>query len=90
MGQGYFTYILECADNTLYTGWTTDVAKRVEAHNKGKGAKYTRTRGPVRLLASWCFDSKSEAMRWEWFIKRLPRPQKLQLIRDASVSSNAI
>ncbi len=72
----HVTYILECADGTYYTGWTNRLAQRIEAHNLGKGAKYTRSRIPVRLLAYWPFNSKSEAMRWEWQLKRLSRIQK--------------
>jgi putative endonuclease len=75
----FTTYILECADGTLYTGWTDDIERRLQAHNSGCGAKYTRSRTPVRLLASWQFDSKQEAMRREYAIKKLPRAEKLKL-----------
>ena len=75
-----YTYILECADGTLYTGWTTDLAARVNAHNAGTGAKYTKSRRPVRLVYYEAFDSKQEAMRREYAIKRLSRPEKLRLI----------
>jgi len=78
--KGYYTYMIECADGTLYTGWTTDITQRIETHNLGKGAKYTRARLPVRLLASWCFETKSEAMKWEWQLKRLSRNEKLRLL----------
>ena len=57
-----YTYILRCQDDTLYTGWTTDLEKRVETHNLGKGAKYTRTRLPVELVYYEAFASKEEAM----------------------------
>jgi putative endonuclease len=78
----YYTYMVRCADGTLYTGWTTDVAKRIATHNSGIGAKYTRTRLPVRLV--WCaaFPSKHEAMHWEWQIKQWPRPKKEHLFKD--------
>jgi len=76
----HFTYIVECSDGSLYTGWTIDIDKRIKVHNSGKGAKYTRTKLPVRLVASWCFETQSEAMKWEWFLKQLPRLQKLKLI----------
>lgn len=78
--MGYYTYVLQCADGTLYTGWTTDLQQRLNTHNTGKGAKYTRTRRPVKLLGSWRFESKPEAMSWEWHFKRLPRENKLREI----------
>ncbi len=74
-----FTYLLECADGTLYAGWTTDIERRVEQHNLGKGAKYTRARLPVVLRAVWQFDTRNEAMRFEWALKRMPRSRKLSL-----------
>ncbi|MBY0405162.1 MAG: GIY-YIG nuclease family protein [Cyanobacteria bacterium] len=77
---GYYTYILACADETLYTGWTKDLEKRLKTHNQGKGAKYTAARLPVTYVAVWTFLSQSEAMRWEIFLKRLPRSQKLHMI----------
>ncbi len=79
------TYILKCADNTLYTGWTTDLQKRLNAHNQGKGAKYTRSRRPVTLVYHEIFETKEEAMRREAAIKKLSRPQKERLI--AAISS---
>lgn len=74
------TYILRCSDGTLYTGWTNDIEKRLVAHNSGKGAKYTRTRRPVRLVHIEYFDTKEEAMSREYAIKQLPRSEKLKLI----------
>ena len=74
-----FTYILVCADGTLYTGWTNDLEKRLAAHNAGKGAKYTRSRRPVRLFYYEEFEEKCEAQRRECEIKRLPREKKLAL-----------
>jgi putative endonuclease len=76
--------MLKCANGTLYTGWTDDVLSRVEAHNSGKGAKYTRANRPVKLVASWQFPSKSEAMKWEWKVKQLSRQEKLKLITDSA------
>ena len=58
-----YTYILKCKDETLYTGWTNDIEKRLEAHNAGKGAKYTRSRRPVELVYLEQFETKEEAMR---------------------------
>ncbi|MBR4413292.1 MAG: GIY-YIG nuclease family protein [Lachnospiraceae bacterium] len=75
-------YILECADNTLYTGYTNDLENRLKAHNEGKGAKYTKSRLPVKLVYSETFDDKKEAMSREWFIKhRLTREEKLEIIK---------
>jgi len=75
-----YTYLLHCSDGSLYCGWTTDLEKRLADHNAGQGAKYTRTRRPVRLAASWAFDTRQEAQRFEWQIKQLTRNQKLALI----------
>lgn len=75
-----YTYVLECADGTFYTGWTNDLDKRIQAHNSGKGAKYTRVRLPVRLVYYEAFETKAEAMRRECEIKRMTRPQKIKLI----------
>ncbi|MBE6876443.1 MAG: GIY-YIG nuclease family protein [Ruminococcus sp.] len=77
-----YVYILECADGTLYTGWTTCPEKRVRAHNSGKGAKYTRSRRPVKLIYTEEYDSKSDALRREYEIKQLSRAQKLLLIKN--------
>lgn len=76
-----YTYLLQCADGTLYCGWTNHLKKRVEAHNAGKGAKYTRSRRPVALVYYEEFDTKAEAMRREAAIKKLSRSQKLMLIQ---------
>lgn len=76
-----YIYILKCHDGTLYTGWTTDLDARVAAHNEGAGAKYTKGRGPVTLLYSEAFETKSEALRREIAIKKLSRAEKLKLIR---------
>ena len=76
-----YTYILECADGTLYTGWTTDLSARLLAHNRGLGARYTRSRRPVKLRYFEEFAEKGAAMRREWQIKRLTRAGKLALIR---------
>ena len=75
-----FTYIVECSDHTLYTGWTNDLEKRIEAHNTGKGAKYTKTRRPVRLVYFETFATKEEAMSREYHIKRMSRKEKIKLI----------
>lgn len=80
--QVNYTYILRCADDTLYTGWTNDLEKRLAAHNAGQGAKYTKPRRPVRLVYSEGFETKEEAMRREFSIKRLTRAEKLALIEE--------
>ena len=87
MKTNYYIYILECADNTLYTGYTNNLENRLKAHNEGKGAKYTKSRLPVKLVYSETFDDKKEAMSREWFIKhRLTREEKLELIKKGKPS----
>jgi putative endonuclease len=75
-----YVYMVECADQTLYTGWTTDVERRLKDHNAGRGAKYTRERGPVRLVYVEELPDRRMAMQRELEIKRLRRGQKLRLI----------
>ncbi|MDD2401280.1 MAG: GIY-YIG nuclease family protein [Clostridia bacterium] len=75
----YYTYIVECKDGTFYTGWTTDVTRRITEHNEGKGAKYTRARNPVQLRYYEEFMTKKDAMKREYAIKQLSRKQKMQL-----------
>ena len=75
-----YTYILRCADDTYYTGWTNDLDKRLAAHNAGTASKYTRPRRPVCLAYHEVFETKEEAMRREWEIKQLTRKQKEQLM----------
>ena len=87
MKANNYVYILECADNTLYTGYTNDLDNRLKAHNAGKGAKYTKSRLPVKLVYSETFDDKKEAMSREWFIKhRLTREEKIELIKKGKSS----
>ena len=75
-----FVYLLRCSDNSLYCGWTTDLEKRIEAHNSGRGAKYTKSRRPVELVYYEECESKSAAMKREWFIKhKMTREEKLKL-----------
>ena len=73
-------YILRCSDNTLYTGWTNDISRRLAAHNEGRGAKYTRGRTPVTLAYLEEFATKEEAMSREAEIKKLPRTKKVLLL----------
>ena len=79
-----FVYILKCSDNTLYTGWTNDLIKRLNAHNSGKGAKYTHSRTPVELIYFETYDSHIDAQKREFYIKKhLTRTQKIDLIEKA-------
>lgn len=79
-----YTYIVKCSDGTYYTGWTNDLKKRLDAHNTGRGAKYTRPRTPVILAYYEAFSTKEEAMRREYQIKQMTRTQKEALIQGAS------
>lgn len=74
--MAFFCYILECADGTYYTGWTTDPARRERQHNRGVGARYTRTRAPVRLVYVEPQPDRPSAMRRERALKRLPHAKK--------------
>ncbi|MCQ9279972.1 GIY-YIG nuclease family protein [Staphylococcus borealis] len=78
----HYVYIVKCKDDSLYTGYTTDVEARIATHNAGKGAKYTKIRRPVVLVYQEMFDSKSEAMRREYEIKTFTRQQKLKMIGE--------
>lgn len=75
-----YIYILKCADSSLYTGWTTNLEKRVIAHNNGNGAKFTRSRLPVKLVYYEEYENKSDALKRECAIKKLSREEKLRLI----------
>lgn len=75
--KDWYLYVLECGDGTLYTGITTDVDRRLKQHREGKGAKYTRSRGPLKLLRSWKYVSRSAASVAEYAFKQLPRSEKL-------------
>lgn len=78
--MSYFLYILRCGDGSLYTGITTDVEKRLQAHQRGKGAKYTRGRGPLTVVYREFCGDKPTALRRELAVKALTREQKLALI----------
>jgi putative endonuclease len=75
--NSWLVYLLRCKDKSLYTGITNDIEKRIAAHQKGTGAKYTRSRRPVRLLKISKYMSRKEAMRLEIKIKRMPKEKKL-------------
>jgi len=74
-----YVYILRCADDTLYCGWTTDLTKRLVAHNSGRGAKYTRSRRPVELIYVEEYEDRHDALSREWHIKRMSREEKQRL-----------
>ncbi len=78
----HYIYIILCGDNTLYTGYTVDVKKRFEKHCSGKGAKYTRGRGPLQLIYVEKYESKQEALKREYVIKKLSRREKNILIEE--------
>lgn len=77
-----YVYILKCKDGTLYTGYTNNLEKRIKTHNSGKGAKYTRCRLPVELVYSEAYETKSEAMKREYYIKQMSRENKMKLISN--------
>lgn len=87
--MSFYVYILRCADDTLYTGYTDDPERRLRVHNAGKGAKYTRSRLPVELVYRETLENKSAALRRELEIKGLTREKKLALIAAQSGTSEA-
>ena len=78
-----YTYILKCKDDSLYTGWTNDLKKRITSHNAGKGAKYTKARRPVELVYYEEFQTREDAMKREYAIKQLSRKEKEALIKTS-------
>ena len=85
-----YVYIVCCADKTLYTGWTNNLDERIKTHNKGMGAKYTRSRLPVNLVYWETFDNKNVALKREFEIKKLTRGQKEKLINQTDVRFTSI
>lgn len=86
-----YVYILRCNDDSLYTGWTNNLEKRLKAHSSGKGAKYTKARLPVDIVYYEEFEDKIDAMKREYEIKQLKRKEKLELInRKIDVWMSAI
>jgi len=77
----HYVYILKCSDDTYYTGWTTDINRRLLVHQDKKGAKYTKARIPVELVYFETFNTKSEALKREIAIKKLTREKKILLIK---------
>lgn len=84
-----YTYMVECSDGSLYTGWTYDLQKRMKAHNSGTGSKYTRSRLPVRLVYYELHSNKIGAMQREYAIKHITRADKLKLI-DSQPAENTV
>jgi len=82
----HYVYVVRCDDDTLYTGYTTDVERRVREHDRGEGAKYTRGRTPVELVHVERFDSKSAAMGREYEIKEFSRERKERLVDESDTS----
>ncbi len=82
MEKNWYVYLLLCGDNTLYCGITDDVQRRLEAHASGKGAKYTRGRGPLKVVYSEACETYSTALKREYAIKQLTRAEKLRLIQE--------
>ena len=80
--MNHYVYIIECSDGSYYTGYTNNLKKRLAAHNAGKGAKYTKSRRPVRLIYQENFDNKKDALKREYAIKQLARSEKETLIND--------
>ena len=81
-GGEHHVYVVECSDGSYYTGYTTDVERRVAEHNAGDGAKYTRGRRPVTLVHVEAFDSQSRAMQREYAIKQLSRRAKERIVDE--------
>lgn len=81
-----YTYVVQCADGSFYTGWTTSLERRLAAHNRGTGAKYTRARRPVTLYYYEVWATKEQAMRREWEIKQLSHQEKAALGQSFPVS----
>ncbi|MBR1669202.1 MAG: GIY-YIG nuclease family protein [Butyrivibrio sp.] len=86
----HYAYIVKCRDNSLYCGYTTDLKKRLAAHNSRKGAKYTRSRLPVSLYYFEEFDSKGKAMSREWHLKRLSHSEKAALTKTLGPEQSAL
>ncbi len=85
--QREYVYVLQCADGTFYTGWTTDLEHRVAVHNSGKGAKYTRSRLPVELVYYELYEDRSAAKRREYAIKKLTRAEKEKLVSSMNMKN---
>ena len=82
--MAYYVYLLRCGDGSLYTGYTTDVARRLRQHREGRGAKYTRGRGPLTLVGTLEFATQSEALKAEAWLKTLPPRNKVAVVKLSS------
>jgi len=87
--MGYYCYIVECSDGSFYTGWSTDVRRRLQAHNAGRGARYTRSRLPVKLVYWETCSDRSNALKRERKIKKLNREKKQKLIHQFQLTHTA-
>ena len=85
----WYVYVLQCSDNSLYCGITTDVERRVSEHQSGVGAKYTRAKLPVKLLVFWTEENRSEATKAEIAFKKLRRKKKLQVIQEKEMEQQS-
>ena len=85
-----YVYILKCSDNSLYTGWTNNLEKRLKVHSSGKGAKYTKVRLPVELVYYEEFEDKITAMKREYEIKQFSRKEKLKLIEEGNINTDKL
>ncbi len=83
--NNHYVYILKCKDDTLYTGYTTNINRRMKMHEQGKGAKYTRGRAPFELQFQFCCASKSEALQLEAKIKKFSKRQKMLFIKENQI-----
>lgn len=92
MEKPYFVYLLRCMDDSLYTGITTDVLRRVREHRSGgtQGAKYTKTHRPRELAAVWCVENRSAASKLEWRLKHLTKQQKELLCKTPELLSELL
>ena len=86
----WYLYIVECRDGTFYTGITTDIKKRIDAHNSGRGAKYTRGRGPVKLMHLRRYMDRSAASKAEYKIKKLKRGKKIRIINEFALPGEIV
>ncbi|MED3624615.1 GIY-YIG nuclease family protein [Neobacillus thermocopriae] len=84
----HYFYVLTCKDGSLYGGYTNNLERRIRQHNEGKGAKYTRGRGPVRLTFFKSFDNKTDALREEYYFKRMTRRKKLEYLSKEAGEEN--
>ncbi|WP_053361246.1 GIY-YIG nuclease family protein [Bacillus sp. FJAT-27251] len=85
----HYFYVLSCRDGSLYAGYTNDLERRLRQHNEGKGAKYTKGRGPVELIYAKQYETKSEALKAEYAFKQLPRARKDQFLAMELEEKNA-